>query len=332
MVAACATFAMGCGETSECRQLTSLAKQYETASQETLRMAEVHDRLEKRAKARESEAVEFMAKLGLEDSETAIASKLEARAKAIGGEIERHGQVPTGTGVGTLRKKSTYWQVNYDASSLAEGFATAWKLAESPPLVVVDRIVRSRDGKKWRVDLARALVDRVPIEPKPRPLPSLIDPADIDAEMGFCGARELRSRIAKLKAQIEEARPKAEAMTVLMPTEASWVGLKMRSEKVEEVELESRRLMKLFIDGVVKTNAPFTAIAAEDPEVILEVAGGPKDRKRLEEALAAESSNLKDAMSPEQDKFRMSLKNTKMMQGRGQRPGGSIPPLPVLPK
>jgi len=314
--------ALGCGQTDECKRLEALAAEHDALLEDMKHRAEKHDIIEKRAKEAHDRAQGYMDSVGLDDAEEKIAKLLAERAAALAGaKLERHANADKPDNTGLLRRRSTLWTLEFPARGEAEAIETAWKLAESPPLLLVERIVRMGSGTTWRVDLMRATIDRVPIDPKPQKLPLPADPADIGTQFGFCGAGGLRSRIAEARAKIEAIRPKAEALSVLMPTSASWLGVERRSRLLYDLEMENRRLMVILLDASRAAKLRIVGVAADDPEIALEVEGGPKDRGRLEAALGPHVAELK-ALPASKGIIRVSLPNQKLRGNRREEPHG----------
>lgn len=327
-------FSLGCGETEECRQLNELLVARKAVLAQARTQSGVTKQLEARAKAAEEATNKLLGELGMNDPESKIAAVLEARvARFSGATIERTtAQVDTGSAEpSAVRASETMWVVRFKEKDVEKAFSFLDALIATPPLVKFATLAKDKKKDEWRVELIRLVPDQIPIKPEPTKLSPPKDLKAIASQMGSCGAVQLRAEIVKVDAEISKLEPDADRTTVLLPTGASWEGLKARAEALRDAELEARRHVRTFIESVRTLKLPLKAIGVEGAIVALEVWGQPRDRARIEKDLIARGAGeqLKVPESSAAGVVRMMLPNTIAEGRRSRRPARSI--MPDLP-
>ena len=322
-VCAFALVNVACGETDECRKLAALVETNTAKLEKVKRRAKIHEKVKARTEKAEKLAQDFMDSIGLDDSESDVEKPLKERvAKIPGATIQRDAADADAAGDGTLRKKGTYWRINYRAENFDAGIAVAEKLVTAPPLYLLDNLRKKAGSDEWSLTLFRATIDRVPLKTQPVAVDPLPKADGIKSEFGFCGASTSRSALAKIESEYAAAKQKAEEVSQLLPLGASWQGIMMRSQRLNLVEEENRRLMTAFIKAVRDAKPDeFVGIGYEEPEMVLEVKGGKAVNKALEASLAPLADRVK-ANEASKGFVRISIANAKMTT----RGGDSINP------
>lgn len=337
---AAALAAAACGKTDECRRLEASLQEHENSAKDLRARAQVNEKLEKSAQAAEAEARQVLEKLGFEMTEEQTNAALGQRAGAIEkAKIERKAITPDPTPENTARKSQTMWVVEFDEKDPEKAFAHVKALCQQPPFLLLSTLVKEKGQSRWRVELLRGDVDRVTIKPEPLPVPTPEAPDTIASQLGFCGASDTRAKIAKLRQEIDRLKPEAGKTTVLLPTKASWEGLRFRAEHENEKEQEVRRHVSELFEAARKAKVELKAIGYEEPLVILEVWGGKPERKRLETAMGP--AMLGQVKDPPLDVTKPGVVRLSMIveaareggpkRTQGPRPGPSIP-FEALPK
>jgi hypothetical protein len=278
----------GCGENDECRRLRATMPRHEEALAMMRSRAGALPRVKEQAAAAEARAKALLSETGLDLAEAQLGAALEARVAALpGARLERtaravsSGDAQDGPGGET----ETVWVVSFEARDLGAARKAMDALAATPPTFRL-RALLTDGSRGWRVELARADVEQVPIKVAPTPPPPRPDPAEIPSQLGFCGARDLRARIAAIGEEIAALEADAGETTVLLPTGTSWHGLGLRMVLLREVEVESRRIAGALLDAVAAAGLSLRALGVEREVVMLEVRGAQAERARLERALA----------------------------------------------
>jgi hypothetical protein len=284
-----AALVAGCGETKECQDLREISNKRSDVLASAKSQASVLDRMEKRAAEMETAAKRAKADLGLDKTEEEIQSMLEARTRQFpGATIERGTRAEaideSNPGAGT--ESITQWIVHIKEGDTQKLFRGIDQIVALPPLTKLVAVIREAKGKPlWRVELSRATVDEVPIAPKPVKLPPAIDLSNVPTALGSCGAKKLRADIAKVDAEIESLRPRAERTTVLLPTAASWEGVRSRTYLLRDVELENREHIRALEGAAVDAKLGLKAIGVEGGIAMIEIYGGKSERSALEKGL-----------------------------------------------
>lgn len=139
----------------------------------------------------------------------------------------------------------------------------------SPPLVKFGTLLRDKKGDDtWRLE---TILDQAPLTRARVTAPPSPDLSTIPNTFGFCGAGKLRDEIADANTEIDRLRERAERTTVLLPTAASWEGLRARSELVRDMEMESRRISRIFRRSCPRhCGSSLRALGTEEEMVFLE--------------------------------------------------------------
>jgi hypothetical protein len=287
MFAACAL--IGCGETEECKKLDAFVAEGERVVAGMKARHALRDKIADRAHRFESQTKAKMAELGIDQGEEQLKAALEARAKTIpGATFERSTRVVPSEDPGATGDTETLFVLSFVQKDAAKAIASARALMASPPLFRLVTVVKEDKGDRWRVELARTDVDELPIKFEPQKVPKRPSIDDIPSQIGFCGAADKRKRIAEIDVEIEKLAPVSEEVTVLLPSSASWEGLGRRVDLAREVETESRRIIQLVLDGVLKSKVSLKAIGAEQEVVLVELHGTTKERAKLQKVLPEE--------------------------------------------
>jgi hypothetical protein len=251
-----------CGENEECKQLKGILKKRNEVLGSAHAQASVLDQIEKREIEMEARAKKAKSDLGLDQSESDIFGILEARVKAIpGATITRSTRMESvdESNPHAPQISATLWIVRFQEKDPAKAFDRVTDIVKPPPLVRLSAIIReertgsgprppregglappiTREGRNkpgWRIEILRAVVDEVPINPKPVVLPSGEDLSKVPSGIGSCGAGRLRKQIEDVDAEIEGLRKQAEKTTQLLPASASWEGVSSRTRLLRDTE------------------------------------------------------------------------------------------------
>lgn len=319
--------AVGCEAGDECKRLTGMVSQYEDVLETATRRAENAERFGKEAEAAKQEAKEALERLGFDLAEGPLVEDLDKRLAAIPGATKTRRVESFGPAEEAASNAKTIFTISFREKDPSKVWTIIEGLVSALPLWRLELVRVGSSPDLWEVELVRAVVEQLPIKPKPTPLPELPDPSTVPTELRFCGAGKLRTRLAELKAQIEKLREPATNTTVLLPAIASWKGLKQRAQVLEAVELESRKLQKLFFEAAVATKSKLKAVGYQEPRAVLEVFGGKAERAALERALAKHRSRLAiPEDNPDPKVIRFTLANTAVPEFRREpapgTPGG----------
>ncbi len=319
LILAATILAAGCGETDECKGLESLLALHEEALNTAKGQAEAHDTLVPKAAAAEKSANAVLAELGFDLDEEKLADALAARVEAVGGASMSRKTAQEATN--DKAESRTYWEVALKARTAKEAMEKIWKIAATPPLFELRKIAAPNKGTLWLLSLYRATVDRIPIRPNAVPLPFPPDPKLIESQFGFCGAGDARKKIAAIRAEMKTVQAKAEGTTILLPTMSSWMGIERRARRKLELENEVRRVAGTMFEQAIVHRIDLKGIGYESPTIILDAAGSPKKRAKLESALAGKVDGVKTMEAPK-GTFRLSATNSKV-RASAHGPGGA---------
>jgi hypothetical protein len=327
----------GCGKTDECARLEAMIPRHEEALAVTRGRAAALPQVKARAAQEETRAKALLAETGLDLAEEQLRVALEGRvARLAGARLERTTRpVPGGTAEqGPGGETETVWVVAFEADGLAAARAALMAVSPVPPLFRL-RALLTDGARGWKVELARAEVEQVPIRVEPTPPPARPDPAEVPSQLGFCGAGKLRARLAELGAELTRLEAEAAETTVLLPTATSWQGLGLRVLLAREVETETRRLAGALLDAVGAAGLSLRALGVEREVLMLEVAGGQAERGRLERALAPDVlAAVTYPQAPQPGVVRLLVANRVEKERRRPEPGGGeggSAPFPVPP-
>lgn len=276
---------VGCGKNDECTRLEALLVQHNKTLEEAKVRANARKKLQERADKSEAAMNKLLADSGVEQEEDAVHALLLARVAKI----------PTATitrglaDVGTTEEGETMTTAEWRARFSARDVKTAWdhvvSLAAVPPTLVLTGLSRSKGKDEWTLTLRKPPPVRIPVMPGKVPLVLPDDAGTIPSQLGFCGAHDRRNEIAAVRAQIAALREDAETAAMLLATAPTFEGIRRRTEKVVHDEKEARDVMGRVMEGVIAQKLPLKGIGYEDPSVLVELWGGPKELKALETLL-----------------------------------------------
>lgn len=274
----------GCADTDECKRLRAVLEARTQILQSARAQAGALPVIEKRAASAEAASHKVMSSLWLNEPESKVHETLEKRTKAIPGASMSRGTTQTTIGPpeDEVAVSETLWTIRFRDAAFEQAFLNLELLMSNPPLVKFHSLIREKKGDGWRVELIRAAVDQVPINPQPIQIPPPQDLSGVSRQLGFCGAGKLRDDIEAVDGELRSIKERAEKTTVLLPAAASWDGLRGRAELVRDTELENRRHLKVFRDAVVQGELVLKAVGVEGELVFLEIYGGKKELARLE--------------------------------------------------
>ncbi len=317
-----ATFA--CSETEECARLNVAVEQSERALTDVQLRAAMKPRVEKRFHESKEEAQKILAAYWLDKPESTLTETFEQRAaKFEGVDVERTTR-QTQEGVPQDPKVfDTVWVFRIAPRPLRDVFGLLDALAGSPPLTNLTLFSREDDGG-YRLELTRLSLPEAPMDAQPVALPPLPEIDDIPRQLGFCGARKMRSRLAEIESEIERLGDDAQATTSLMPESATWQGKGVRAEQRATLERGGRAVLAKFLMGVVETPVRLKAVGQDRDAIVVEVRGS---KGRVERQLASLSPELRAAMtdlpSPADDLQRYAIANPAFEAMKGPGTGGT---------
>jgi hypothetical protein len=325
-----------CDNQEECAQLEAMQRELEVAVAALRARADLADRIQAnrdRAKARVEEAT---AALQLDQPEEAITEQLTARADRLGLDVERSTRQTQDGPPGDPSLYETVWNIDLPDRRLEEIFPLVDELAASPPLTRLSLITRSDDG--WRMELMRAVVPQVPIKFEPKKSPPPPDPTTVESRPGFCGAARLRKQVNALVKEYNALSDGAAATSVALPEQASYKGLLMRTETVVRLERGARAVVAAVLQAAVASRLDLRAVGVEENNVILEIAGPPRVRGRLERNLPPPmTAAIEELPAPkDQSVVRLLIRNPAAAQGPRAEPESEgstalgLPPLQEL--
>ncbi len=328
-----AILVLACDNEEECRALRALKRRYDRALAVTRARAAHADRVAGQARAAEARARRLLDQHRLEAPAKMVTEALEARIQQISGATVTYARRATATAPGPRAQGAApaaaedVWQVDVPGG-WRDVFAASLAVRTSVPLLRVS-VVRPTDGG-GRIELGRLPVPRVPIRLSPRPLPPLPSTTEIPSRWGWCGAKDLRTAIEAAGSELEALRLKAEAVTVDLPTHASWDGLHRRVTHAIALEKEAARLMKALATAAVKAGVDIKALGQENDAVVLELRGGPEARGRIERALPAPLLKAVRFVPAASGELRLIAANRVARPGRRSSPRAvdSGPPAP----
>lgn len=233
-----------------------------------------------------------LARYGLNQKPEALEAVLRDRAKKTpGASLEK----AEGSNRGLAETGMAIWELRYPAKNLAAAFKLAQDFSSVPPLFRFSSLVPSlKKPGLWKLQLTQAEVERTTIDPKVQPIAKL--PAPFRPSQGWFGhepeagleqIRELDAELAKLKPVVDE-------LSVLLPTEASWLGIKNRSDRLLREEFESRRILELLVQAASAKKLSVNAVAASEEVVLLDF---PEDSPALAEFEKALPPDLLEGMT-----------------------------------
>ncbi|MBI2378938.1 MAG: hypothetical protein HYV07_33395 [Deltaproteobacteria bacterium] len=309
----------------ECVDLGRLRDEHELVANRVRIQAEKADELEKSATALEVETSAMVGKLGLTEKDEKLDAALEARVQKLPGATLKALDVPAAPQQGPTPRQ---WTVSFKEKSARVAFQRAADLAEVPPLFEIKTLVDDGGGQ-WSLQLERPILDRIDAKPVPVKVAMPRGPETIPSTFTTCGAGAIREQVAKLRDEIAQKTPRAEAMTQLAQKRATTLGEKRRAALLVERERETRRLQKLLLEAADEAKVVIKAVGFEEPMVILELRGTSKDRAKVEAKLPKE---LESAIGrPEGGGagiVRLSLPNEVSRSPRNRQIGARYRPMP----
>jgi hypothetical protein len=279
-----------CEETDECKKLKKVKQAAEKALVAAKGRAKLADRTGQTLERIKTATEKKLDEHGLDLPEEELQEELEARVADIeGAELERtvrpvapdpHAQSP-------VPETETMFRVTFPARGLEAAWAKARTLFATPPLTrVLGFFPPKEPGEGWRLELGRVDIQRLPMDIEPRPLPRRPSAEDVESELGFCGASELREEIAELEAKIAKYQDKAGQTTMNLPLSASWTGLARRADLAIETEKEGRRIADALVEAVLEARQRLVGLGLEKEAVLLEIRGGQKNLSKVQAQLS----------------------------------------------
>ncbi|MCK6547789.1 hypothetical protein L6R52_18195 [Myxococcota bacterium] len=326
-----------CDDNDECRELRSTLKARKDILNSARAQSNALEIAQKRAAAAEGNATKLLKALWLSEPETRIQDTLEKRARVVSDAIfVRGAQAVGGERPGDPTSSETMWTIRFREADLQRAFRYLDEVTATPPLVRFATMVReSRDSADWRIELLRAAAEQVPINPQPVLLPPPADLSAVKRQIGFCGAGKLRDEIEEADAELKRLKERAEKTTVLLPTAASYDGLRARAELLRDIELENRRHLRLFREAVVASGVPLKGLGVEGTMAVVELFGGTKERAAfmLEVDKLGAAAAVQEPKNQKEGVLRFGLLNkisearrVRMEQGaRPMQPGDPLP-------
>ncbi|MFO0727645.1 MAG: hypothetical protein U1E65_27955 [Myxococcota bacterium] len=275
-----------CGETEECKKLRELADQHDRVVATVKARADAVGKLETRAKDTETQAELFVESTGLEMKVPAVTAELEKRAKGVAEATVTTGVASLGVTEEGGPIETQEWTLKFKEPSIDKAWSRVEALAAVPPVLDLSTVIKEKGRPDWRISLQALRLERVPVHPKPYPTPKLDDGSQIPSQFGFCGASDYRAHIAEARANLAKLETAAERTTVLLPTVATFTGLRRRAQAIVGQQKFARQVMTEAFEAVVKAKLDLKAVGHEAPSVVVEVWGEPKAvQKKLETAL-----------------------------------------------
>ena len=330
-------FLGACQETKECSALQSMVEHNQKLLDSAKNKAAVHERLSASAEKTEKDVTAYLDEIGLNWSEDKLNKALDKRmGKVPGSRVIRNSRSKMESSTqNLLRRAKTYWSVEFASKDLAKGLQTAMMFTGDRPLFMFERLSFDPKGDSWLLELGRAVIDEVPNKPLPNALPKLKDDSGVKTEFGFCGATKLRGQLADIKSEYAKVKDKAEAISVLLPRQATWKGLQRRAKILVTVEAETRKIIQRLLKGVADLKLTVRGLAFEEPFVMAEIKGSDRTAKRLKKHMGSMAVNA-ELMAAEKGFTRLLVPNPAIrgFQNKGGRAGpqpsgkGSAPKSP----
>ena len=331
-----------CKETEECRKLTVLHGHYKSAVITFKGRAKMRKHMERSLQELEEKTKQTLVKAGLNLSEKELKAELDKRvAKVKGASIERTTKqlapampgAPPGQGGGAVYE--TVWRIQFKEKKFNKALEQIEMLMATPPLFKISTIIQEPKSGRWVLELARAAIDEVPMNLPPTPFERPPKASVVKEEFGFCGAKELRAKIAELDKEIDALEEDSTALSTLLPKRATIEGRRRRTDYLVELETEGRRIIQEMLSAVRTSGLKLKAVGVEQEVVLLEVYAGPKDKGKLEKHLAQDIlRSVKYLDSPDDNVLKVTVPNRvanerKEHQSHGN---GMVPGVRLAPK
>ena len=319
----------GCEKTNECEALEKMLTDNQKLLSRAQSKAAVHDRIAVSAAKTEKDVGTFLDGLGLNWAESKLNKTLDSRMSKYPGTrvIRKTRSKVESSAQNLLLKAKTFWSIEYTETDIGKGVSRAYAFAGDKPLFMMEHLAFDPKTGAWLLELGRAVIDEVPNKANPVPLDALGDPSTVASDFGFCGAGGTRTKLKELQEEYESLRKKAEAITVLLPQQATWKGLKRRGEILHTAEIETRRIIHRIFKAIADLKFKFRGVAFEEPFEMVEIKGGEKQAKRLIRHMGVRAAKSQ-IMKSEKGRIRVlvphqvieSLKNKKAVAPRSRHP------------
>lgn len=274
-----------CGTNDECRRLAELERAWDKTRVLAEQRASMLPKVRARASELEAASDKLVADSWLEVDDAKILAELQARIAKIPTATVSQSPAMVGATDEGDNIVTTEWAIRLPGTELAKVWEHVVALGQTPPLLVFNLLTKADKPGTFTLRLQKLLPIRSPFKPGKVPLEKPDDPSTVPTQLGFCGAGELRRKIAGAQEKIRAVEADAEATTILMASGPTAEGVRRRAEKSIKREREAREIMTRVVDGVVKEKLSFKAIGADETSVVIEVFGGPKELKALETLL-----------------------------------------------
>jgi hypothetical protein len=333
---ALAGLAAGCGKTEECVALEGLVAEHEKLARTLKERASLVEKAEAGARAAEVAANKFLETSGLALDRPGLRAELDKRLAAVPTSTMSFGEIQVGVGEETGQPMvSEQFVITLPAGDARVLWDRVGQLAQVPPVLRILGLSRGRAAGTWTLTLERILPDRPPAMPKAVATPSLPDGSAIASRLGFCGASQLRATIAAKREEIARHREAAERLTVALPTHATFDGIRRRAERSVGHQREARAIMDAMMRVVVDDKLQLRGLGYESPEVVLEVDGGARERRLLEDRLSRYVNQIKP-VAPTARKGVVQLRITNEAElsrvaREAESPLPNMPPIPQPP-
>ncbi len=276
---------LGCGPTDECKRLDEIAKQHDKVLLNAKARAYARAQAKKQADVAEAAMTKVLEESGIEQPEAVTTAELTRRVGLVPtATISRREVQLSSTDEGDPIA-TTEWKIEFRERDLTKAWDKVVTLGTVPPLLTLATVTLDKGTDRWTLQLQRMLPVTSPYQAAPVPLPALEDPGAVPSQIGFCGASELRAKIGATRTEIAALKEDAEAVTVLIAAGPTFEGVRRRATTASRTERDARAIMSQVMDGMVREKLPFKAIGYEDPSVIVEVWGGPKEVRALDTLL-----------------------------------------------
>lgn len=324
---------VGCGKTEECVALEGLVADHEKLARTLKERAAQVEKAETSARNAEVAANKFLETSGLALDRAALQAELSKRLAAVPTSTMSFGELQVGVGEESGQPlTSEQFTITLPAGDARTLWDRVGQLAQVPPVLRLLGLTRGRAAGTWALTLERIIPDRPPLMPKAQPTPSLPDGSAIPGRFGFCGASQLRATIAAKRDEIARHRDAAERLTVALPTAATFDGVRRRAERSVAHQREARAIMDAMMRVVIDDKLKFRALGYESPEVVLELDGGPRERRLLEDRLSKYVNQIKPvAPTTRPGVVQLRITNDAELSRVTREGEGPFPDLPQIP-
>lgn len=325
-------------QTEECQKLTVLHGHYQSAVATFKGRAQLRPKLEKSIEELKVKTEKELGALWLNKPETALKTELDKRVAAVKGATMERTTKQVGSGVPGAAgvAHETMWRIKFREKNFEKAVKKLEGLSVSPPLFKLSTILQDRKTGDWILELVRASIDDVPMNLPPQKFPRPPKATVVPEEFGFCGAKELRAKIAKLDAELDKLEENSTALSTMLPMRATIEGRRRRGAYTAQLEQEGRNIISSLIETVRKSKFKMKALGVEQEVVILELLATKKDKGRLEKFIDPELlPSVKYIDSPTKGVLKVTIPNRVAAKHKDERgPGGStmVPGVRLAPK